>query len=67
MDNYDFAIEELHLSGTVGLGRCSASTVYRWAHIINDRLKTQHIEWRVKPDIKGRALYAVAPGSSAGD
>ena len=56
MDTYDWAIEELALSGTVGLGPCHPSTVYRWARTINKRLEAGKYDWRVKPDVKNRAV-----------
>lgn len=59
MDQYQFAIEEMALSGEVGLGECSKSTVYRWAREINNRLAFQKATWRVAPDIPGRALKAI--------
>lgn len=48
MDGYQYAIEELALDGAVSLGRCSPSTVYRWAREINQRLEQEHYSWRVK-------------------
>lgn len=59
MDNYQFAIEELSLSGEVSLGKCSRSTVYRWARKINDRLTQGNYSWRVKADAKTRTIQAV--------
>lgn len=59
MDNYQFAIEELSLSGAVGLGQCSVSTVYRWASEINRRLTFGKYPWRVKADVKNRIIYRI--------
>lgn len=50
------AIQEIALSGGVGLGRCSTSTVYRWARTINAILEREKYDWRVKPDIPNRGL-----------
>ena len=41
MDQYQMAIQEIALSGGVGLGRCSTSTVYRWARTINAILERE--------------------------
>lgn len=59
MDNYQFAIEELSLSGEISLGKCSRSTVYRWAKEINARLTQGNYFWRVKADAKTRTIQAV--------
>lgn len=59
MNSYQYAVQELALSGAVGLGPCSKSTVYRWAREVNDILKTEKAEWRVKADVKNFALVAV--------
>lgn len=55
-DIYDAAIAELSLSGSVGLGRCSRSTAYRWARIINQRLLAAKCEWSVKLDLANRCI-----------
>lgn len=60
MDNFDYAIAELSLSGTIGLGRCSESTVYRWAREINARLEAEKYDWRVKADAKNRSIYVAS-------
>lgn len=60
MDNYQFAIEELSLSGEISLGKCSRSTVYRWAEEINARLTRGNCSWRVKADAKTRIIQAVS-------
>lgn len=59
MNRYQTAIEELALDGTIGLGQCSKSTVYRWAKKINQILETQKYDWRVKPDYKNRSLSQI--------
>lgn len=54
---YRLAIEEMSLDGTgVSLGRCSRSTVYRWAKECNRLLSEDKAGWRVKPDYKNCAL-----------
>lgn len=58
-DEKQFAIEELSLSGEVSLGRCSKSTLYRWAREINDRLESGKYDWRVKPNIADNSLKVV--------
>lgn len=62
MDAYGFAIEELSLSNEVGLGDCSASTVYRWARVINERLAWERAAWRVRPLPREHALVRVPAG-----
>ena len=65
MNNYQLAISELSLSGGIGLGNCSASTVYRWekeiksSSIINRILEAEKYDWRVKADVKARALFVI--------
>lgn len=59
MTQYDYAIAEISLSGEVGLGNCSPSTVYRWAKIINEMLDREKCEWHVKPVIKSRSLVPI--------
>lgn len=59
MDNYQFAIEELSLSGEISLGKCSERTVCRWAKEINARLTRESYSWRVKADAKTRIIQAV--------
>ena len=62
MNNYQLAISELSLSGGIGLGNCSASTVYRWEKEINRILEAEKYDWRVKADVKARASTAVLMG-----
>ena len=57
MNDYQPAISELSLSGCIGLGRCSDSTVYRWANAINEILERERYDWRVKANYKEKALY----------
>lgn len=52
-------VEELSLSGSVSLGKCSKSTVYRWCKAVNDYLEYNKYEWRVKADYKNRCLDVV--------
>lgn len=59
MDIYQFAIEELSLSGEISLGKCSKSTVYRWAKEINARLSRGNYSYRVKAAAKTRIIQAV--------
>ena len=56
---YRTAIEELALSGTVSLGRCSDSTVRRYKRAINEMLEHEKADWRVTADVKDRSLTAV--------
>lgn len=42
------AIEEIAVSGEVGIKKCSASTLYRWCRAINEHLRKNKYEWRVK-------------------
>lgn len=41
------AVEEIGLSGSVGLGRCCKSTVKNWVNDINDYLEYNKFDWRV--------------------
>lgn len=46
-------VEEIGLSGNgIALGKCSRSTVYRWTKAVNDYLKFNNYDWRVKADYK---------------
>lgn len=67
LDSYDWAIQELSLSGSIGLGPCHSSTLTRWARVINQRLEAQKANWRVKTDHKTNALNAVICDSKATD
>jgi len=58
MDKYRMAIEELALSGVIGIPG-SARTVYRWARNINEILERENYGWRVRVDTKTCALRAV--------
>ena len=60
MDNYRLVIEELALSGSICIPG-SASTVYRWARVINEILESEKFDWRVKADAKTGVLRAVSP------
>ena len=54
---YRLAIEEMVIDGTgISLGRCSRSTVYRWAKECNEILERDKTEWRVKPNYKDCGL-----------
>lgn len=59
MDNYDFAIAELHLSGSISLGKCSKSTLHRWAKLINERLIAERCDWRVRANIKTMSIDVI--------
>ena len=51
------AVEEMYIDGTgVSLGRCSRSTVYRWAKNVNEILESDKVNWRVKPNYKDCCL-----------
>ena len=41
------AVEEIGLSGHVGIGRCCKSTLKNWVNDINDYLEANHFDWRV--------------------
>ena len=59
MDTVQYMIEELSLSGIVGVGRCSKSTLYRYVRQINERLIAEKYDWRVKADAKNMAIVMV--------
>lgn len=48
MNGYLMAIEELALSGAIGLGRCHPSTQRRWVREINAILEHGKYPWRVR-------------------
>ena len=57
MNQYRLAVEEMAIDGTgVSLGRCSRSTVYRWAKECNEILEQDKAGWRVKPNYKETCL-----------
>lgn len=58
MNNYQLAIEEMALSGSIAIPG-SASTVYRWARIINGILERGKYDWRVKADAKTGVLTVI--------
>lgn len=62
MNQYQMAIEELALSGSVYV-KGSTSTVYRWKRAINEILEHGNYDWRVKADIKTGVLTATAASS----
>lgn len=59
MSRYQWAIEELCLSGSISLGNCSAQTVYRWTRKISEILERGNYDWRVKPEVKTRSISVV--------
>lgn len=59
-DQYMMAIQELSLSGSVSLGRCSESTAYRWRREINARLSREKADWRVVLDMPSRTLESIS-------
>lgn len=61
MDKYQFAIEEIGLSGAVSLGKCSESTLRRWGRKFNQRLAWEKCEWRVKTFRDGNIITRVNP------
>lgn len=50
-------VEELALDGSVSLGKCSVSTLYRWCRAINEYLERNHFDWRVKANRKDMSIY----------
>lgn len=59
MDTIQYMIEELSLSGAVGVGNCSKSTLYRYVRQINERLERERYDWRVKAKVKDMAIIVV--------
>ena len=53
------AVEEIGFDGSVGLGKCSRSTVYRWAKAMNEYLERNKYDWRVKADYKNCCINMV--------
>ena len=81
MDKYQFAIEEIGLSGAVSLGKCSESTLRRWGRKINQRLAWEKCESRrsgmgissrgsirkpVKTILRRRSSFATGPFLAGG-
>ena len=59
MDTIQYTIEELCLSGAVGVGNCSKSTLYRYVRQINERLERENYDWLVKADAKDMTIIVV--------
>lgn len=59
MDTIQLVIEELCLSGEVGIGECSRSTLYRHARQINERLEREKYDWRVMANIPNMSIVAI--------
>lgn len=59
MDTIQYMIEELSLSGAVGVGNCSKSTLYRYVRQINERLERERYDWRVEAKVKDMAIIVV--------
>lgn len=59
MDTLQYMIEELALSGIVGVGNCSKSTLYRYVRRINERLTAEKCDWRVKADAKNMSIVMI--------
>ena len=41
-------IKEIDSKGSTFLGKCSRSTLYRWAQNINEKLRNGNYNWRVE-------------------
>ena len=52
-------VEEIAFDGSVSLGKCSKSTVYRWAKAINEYLERNKLDWRVKADYKNSCINRI--------
>lgn len=59
MDNIVLAVEEIGMDGSITLGRCSKSTLYRWRKAINEYLEKNHYDWRVKANAKDMSLTMI--------
>ncbi len=59
MDTVQYMIEELALSGVVGVGRCSRATLYRYVRRINERLIAGKCSWRVKANVKNMTIAVI--------
>lgn len=53
------AVEEIGFDGSVSLGKCSRSTVYRWAKAMNEYLERNKYDWRVKADYKNCCINVI--------
>lgn len=53
------AVEELSLSGSISLGNCSASTLYRWGRDINEMLSAGNYDWRVQVNKNDMCLEVI--------
>lgn len=59
MREIKMAVEELCLSGSISLGKCSASTLYRWCRDINTKLVKENYDWRIRVNQKDMCLEVV--------
>lgn len=53
------AVEEIGFDGSISLGKCSRSTVYRWVKAMNEYLERNKYGWRVKADYKNCCINMI--------
>lgn len=59
MNDIVLTVEEIGMDGSITLGRCSKSTLYRWRKTINEYLEKNHYDWRVKANAKDMSLTMI--------
>lgn len=59
MDNIVLAVEKIGMDGSITLGRCSKSTLYRWCKAVNEYLEKNRFDWRVKANAKDMSLTMI--------
>ncbi len=59
MRDLTMTIEELSLSRSVSLGKCSLRTLYRWRKALNWKLARENYGWRVQVNKETMCLEAV--------
>lgn len=62
-------VEEINLSGSISLGNASAAVYRNTAKHINERLKQQNVNWRVKANPKRQSIepYTIPGGLTASE
>ena len=59
MRDITMAVEELSLSGSISLGKCSVRTLYRWGGDINKKLAAGNYDWRVQVNKEDKCLEVI--------
>lgn len=62
MDRLNILIEEIALSGSVGIPAKSPQTVRNWGKKVNEHLEANGFRWRVRVNVKNQTLTRYVPG-----